>query len=207
MSLKLIVAAAVAAQGSLAAAQGTIIVPGSPAAKMPIEAAPAHPDGDDTPEEMAQEAAKDLKDSRFYNRPGATRADYDKDWNQCRKIARGSINPNGRAPMVHYYNPAVISPIAAGIAAGVGGLIGGMIAAKIEKDRLRRANRRACLMIRGWRVIEVDDAEKARVASLSDSDRDSYFNRIVGAASVQGEISEWDNSFAAPKLAAAGSDQ
>jgi hypothetical protein len=206
MSLKLIVAASVAAQGSLAAAQGTVIIPGTPAAKMPVEAAPAHPDGDESPEEMAQDAARDLKDSRFYNRPGASRAEYDKDWHQCRKIARGSMNPNGRPPTVHYYNPSVISPIAAGVAAGVGGLIGGMIAAKIEKDRMRRANRRACLMIRGWRVVEVDDAEKARVAALSDSDRDSYFNRIVGATAVKGEISEWDNSYAAPKLAA-GSDQ
>lgn len=206
MSLKLIVAAAVAAQGSVAAAQGTVYVPGTPDRKLPIEAAPAHPDGDESPEEMAQDAARDLKDSRFYNRPGGTRAEYDQDWNRCRKIARGSINPNGRAPIVHYYNPAVISPIAAGVAAGVGGLIGGMIAAKIEKDRMRRANRRACLMIRGWRVVEVDDAEKARVAALSDSDRDAYFNRIVGAQTVQGEISEWDNSYAAPKIAA-GSDQ
>jgi hypothetical protein len=206
MSLKLIVAASVAAQGSVAAAQGTVYIPGTPATKLPVEAAPAHPDGDESPEEMAQDAARDLKDSRFYNRPGATRAEYDRDWHQCRKIARGSLNPNGRAPIVTYYNPAVISPIAAGVAAGVGGLIGGMIAAKIEKDRMRRANRRACLLIRGWRVVEVDDAEKARVATLSDSDRDSYFNGIVGAATVKGEIVEWDNSYAAPKIAA-GSDE
>jgi hypothetical protein len=207
MSLKLIVAAAVAAQGSVAAAQGTVVLPGTPAKKLPIEAAPPNPDGEDSPEEMAQDAARDLKDSRFYNRPGATRADYDRDWNQCRQIARGSINPNGRAPMVHYYNPGVISPLAAGVAAGVGGLIGGMIAAKIEKDRMRRANRRACLMIRGWRVVEVDEAEKARVSALSDAERDAYFNRIVGAETVKGEIKEWDNSYAAPKLAAAGSDE
>jgi len=93
------------------------------------------------------------------------------------------------------------------VAAGVGGLIGGLIAAKIEKDRMRRANRRSCLMIRGWRVVEVDEAEKARVAALSDSQRNAYFDRIVGAETVKGEISEWDNSYAAPKLAAAGSDQ
>jgi hypothetical protein len=206
MSLKLIVAAAMAAQGAVAAAQGTVFVPGTPPAKQPIVAAPVNPEGEDSPEEMAEDAARDLKDSRFYNRPGATRAEYDKDWNQCRRIARGSINPNGRPPMVHYYNPAVISPIAAGVAAGVGGLIGGMIAAKIEKDRMRRANRRACLLIRGWRLIEVDEAEKLRVAGLSEEARDSYFNRIVGAETVKGEIVEWDNSYAAPKLAA-GSDQ
>lgn len=206
MSLKLIVAAAIAAQGTVAAAQGTVFIPGTPPAKQPVEPAPAHPDGDESPEEMAEDAARDLKDSRFYNRPGATRAEYDKDWHQCRQIARGSINPNGRPPIVHYYNPAVISPLAAGVAAGVGGLIGGMIAAKIEKDRMRRANRRACLLIRGWRLVEVDEAEKQRVAALTDAERDSYFNRIVGAETVKGEIVEWDNSYAAPKLAA-GSDQ
>jgi hypothetical protein len=206
MSLKLIVAAALATQATAAAAQGTVFIPGTPPAKQPVAAAPVNPEGEDSPEEMAQDAARDLKDSRFYNRPGATRTEYDRDWNQCRQIARGSINPNGRAPIVHYYNPSVISPLAAGVAAGVGGLIGGMIAAKIEKDRMRRANRRACLLIRGWRLVEVDEAEKLRVAGLSEAQRDAYFNRIVGAQTVKGEIVEWDNSYAAPLLAA-GSDQ
>jgi len=37
------------------------------------QAQPA-PTSDDTPEEIAKDAARDLKDNRFYNKPGATRA-------------------------------------------------------------------------------------------------------------------------------------
>ncbi|WP_303783449.1 hypothetical protein [Sandarakinorhabdus limnophila] len=47
----------------------------------------------DSPEEIAKDSARDLKDSRYYNKPGATRADYDKDWQKCRLIARSSRTP------------------------------------------------------------------------------------------------------------------
>lgn len=44
---------------------------------------------------MAQDVAGDLKDSHFYNKPGATRAEYDAAWAECRQIARGSRTPTG----------------------------------------------------------------------------------------------------------------
>ena len=68
------------------------------------------------PEEIAKDAARDLKDNRFYNKPGATRAQYDADWQTCRLIARGSVTPSGSATYV--YNPAVVSPLAAGEISG-----------------------------------------------------------------------------------------
>lgn len=43
-------------------------------------------------------------------------------------------------------------------------------------------------MIRGWRLVELPTTETARVATLTDADRDSYFDRIVGAAEVSGSI-------------------
>jgi hypothetical protein len=150
----------------------------------------------DSPEEIAKDAAGDLKDSRFYNKPGATRAQYDADWQECRLIARGSRTPSGSVPF--FYNPAVISPIAAGIGAGIGGLIAGAI----QQSAARRANRRACLLFKGWRLVEVDDAERERVAAMSDADRDAYFNTILGAAEVKGKkVKTWNNDFAAPRLA------
>jgi hypothetical protein len=152
----------------------------------------------DSPEEIAKDAAGDLKDSRFYNKPGATRAEYDADWQECRLIARGSKTPSGSVPF--FYNPAVISPIAAGIGAGIGGLIAGAI----QQSAARRANRRACLLFKGWRLVEVDDAEKARVAAMPDAERDAYFNNILGAVEVKGKkVKTWTNDFAAPRLAQA----
>jgi len=151
---------------------------------------------EDTPEEIAQDAQRDLRDSRFYNRPGATRADYDSEWQTCRLIARGSVTPSGVT--TYTYNPAVISPLAAGIGAGIGNAIGQAIAEGI----LRRANRRQCLLIRGWRLVEVSDADQARIAAMPEAERNAYFNTIVGAADVQGaRIITWNNDYAAPRLA------
>src|SRR3954469_2501922 len=83
--------------------------------------AAARPVDNDSPEEIAKDSARDLKDSRFYNKPGATRAQYDADWQKCRLIARGSRTPAGT--MTYVYNPAVVSPIAAGVGGGLGAAI------------------------------------------------------------------------------------
>lgn len=152
---------------------------------------PMHPDTKDSPEEVAKDAARDLRDNQFYNKPGATRAQYDADWQECRLIARGSATPAGSVPL--YYNPAVTSPIAA----GVGGALGGLIGAAIAEGAQRRANRRGCLLIRGWRLVKVPNDVAARVSAMSDADRNAYFNTIVGAEKVQGEITE-RKSFSLP---------
>jgi hypothetical protein len=164
-------------------------------AALAATAADGAPPADDTAQEIAEDAARDLKDSRFYNRPGATRAEYDADWQECRLIARGSRTPSGSVPV--FYNPNIISPVAAGVAGGIGGFIG----AKIAEGAQRRANRRSCLLIKGWRVVEVDDATKAKVAAMSDAERDAHFATIVGASEVRGSMKTFDNELAAPKLA------
>ncbi len=166
-----------------ALAQGTIAVPTGNGNVPPVAQDP--PDGPkDTPEEIAKDAARDLKDNRFYNKPGATRAQYDADWQDCRLIARGSRTPNGTIP--YFYNPAVISPLAAGIGGGIGGMIGAAIAEGVQ----RRANRRSCLLIKGWRMVELDSTDTARVAAMNDADKNAYFDSIVGARTVTGEITE-----------------
>ncbi|WEK44245.1 MAG: hypothetical protein P0Y64_05390 [Candidatus Sphingomonas colombiensis] len=147
----------------------------------PVPQSPAV-DPHDSPEEIAKDAARDLKDNRFYNKPGATRAQYDADWQRCRLIARGSRTPAGSVPM--FYNPQLMSPVAA----GVGGALGGLIAGAIAEGQQRRANRQSCLLINGWRLVEVPSAESARVAAMSDAERDGYFNTIVGAAEVSGKV-------------------
>ncbi len=50
-------------------------------------------------------------------------------------------------------------------------------------------------MIRGWRLVELPPAETARVAALSDQDRDAYFDTIVGAREVPGKVSERKDFF------------
>lgn len=151
-------------------------------------------------QEIADDSARDLRESRFYNRPGATRADYDADWQECRMIARGSRGMGGQVVTVPY-NPGIISPAAASGA----GLIGAMIGNAIVEGQLRRSNRRTCLLVKGWALAEVEDAAaRARIAAMSDSEREAHFNRLVGAETLPEGLTvlRWENPIAAPKLAA-----
>ncbi|MCG2841751.1 hypothetical protein L6Q21_12235 [Sandaracinobacter sp. RS1-74] len=150
--------------------------------------------------EIAEDSARDLKDSRFYNRPGATRADYDADWQECRLIARGSRTMGGQTVVVPY-NPGIISPAAA---AGAG-IIGAMIGNAIAEGELRRANRRTCLLVKGWNLVEVEDAAvRSRVAAMTDAEREGHFERLVGAETLpEGvKVTRWANRLAAPAIAA-----
>jgi hypothetical protein len=146
-------------------------------------------ENNDSPEEIAKDAQRDLKDNRFYNKPGATRAQYDADWQECRLIARGSQLPRGSSS---FYNPALYNPSISPLAAGIGGGIGGAIAAAIAEGQQRRENRKRCLMIKGWRMVKLPADKAAAVAAMSDADKQAYFNRIVGAESVEGEIEKMD---------------
>lgn len=159
-------------------------------------AAPGAVPAADSPEEIAADAARDIRESRFYNKPGASRADYEAAWQRCRLIARGSITPS--RVVVTPYNPALISPVAAGIAGGVGGMIG----AALAQGALRRANRQVCLLVDGWRLVEVSDDERGRLTAMTDTERGRYFDTVVGAADLPGKrVTEWTNAFAAPRLA------
>lgn len=141
--------------------------PAPPAVAPPATTDTPVPASADTPEEIAKDSARDLKHSRYYNKPGATRADYDKDWLECRLIARGSRTPGGSPVVV--YNPAIISPAAA----AAGGLLGGLIAGAIADGETRRANRRSCLMYRGWRMVEVTDAQEKLFLTMPDPEREA----------------------------------
>jgi hypothetical protein len=195
LSVLLMGAAVLAAPGS-AWAQGSVMVPYGGNKTVPVPQEPIN-GPKDTPEEIAKDAQRDLKDSRFYNKPGATRAQYDADWQTCRLIARGSRTPSGTIP--YYYNPAVISPLAAGIGGGIGGLIGAAIAEGVQ----RRENRKQCLLIKGWRLVEVRDDQQAKVAAMTDDQRSAYFDGIVGAQNVDGVVTERTSFALAPDPALA----
>lgn len=184
------VLATVAMPGELIA-QATMPVPYGGTRPAPVPQTPPL-DPKDTPEEIAKDAARDLTPTHFYNRPGATRAEYDAAWQACRLIARGSRTPSGSVP--YYYNPALVSPIAAGIGGGLGGLLAGAIAEGAQ----RRANRQNCMLIRGWRLIEPNDAQAAPVIAMTEAARTAHLDAQIGAMQPTGTPTERTSFTLAP---------
>lgn len=102
--------------------------PPSPAATAPATAATSDtpvPQSADSPEEIAKDSARDLKDSRYYNKPGATRADYDRDWQEKAFLTMpdaereawfnrmvGAEQPEGKAVIAWTGEFAVAPPLA-----------------------------------------------------------------------------------------------
>ncbi|HEY0412278.1 MAG TPA: hypothetical protein VGD66_03955, partial [Allosphingosinicella sp.] len=60
----------------------------------------------------------------------------------------------------------------------------------IAEGQQRRANRRTCLLIRGWRLIELPAPEAKRIATMSGAQRSAYFDTVVGAATLEGKVTE-----------------
>ena len=149
-----------------------------------------------SPQEIAKDSAKDLQPGQYYNKPGATRADYDRDWNACRVIARGTDIPNDSQAALVGQQVAMY-----GLAGGVGGAIGAVIGNAMAEAAQRRVNRRTCLMINGWRVVQVDAETEKKLEAMSEQQRYMLFETEVGNPEPRGKILRWRNSFAAPRLA------
>jgi len=163
-----------------AAQTAPTVITTPPGKAAPVPQNPVDPK--ETPEGIHQDAARDLTSGGFYNKPGATRAQYDAAWQRCRLIARGSATPGGVTVI-----PANVSPLAAGIGGGLGGLIG----AAIAEGQQRRANRRSCLLIDGWRFV--DDLPKdlvARIYMMTNEQREAWFDSMIGASEVPGKVGE-----------------
>ena len=161
------------------------------------------PPRDDSPDQIRRMAASDQNHERYFKRPGATRPDYDLEWQQCRQIARrlaassvdGTIG--GTFTNSYYQN---VSPIGA----AMGGMIGSAFAAAMAERRARRDLRRHCLVARGWRLVEPNEAGGERIAALTRAERISYFDRMIGAEQVEADanVIDWQTLAAAPNKVA-----
>jgi hypothetical protein len=131
---------------------------------------------DDSVDHARRMAGSDRNKERYFNRPGATAADYQNEWTGCRQIARRLASPNA--------NPALMS-----MAFAQGGMVGGLLVSGFDSAfsqlRARRDIRRRCLIARGWRMVEPDEAGQARIAALSREDREAYFNRMLSATEME----------------------
>jgi hypothetical protein len=166
-------------QAVQAASTAPMVIESAPSRAPAIPQNPVDPK--ETPEAIHQDAARDLTYTGFYNKPGATRAQYDADWQRCRLIARGSSTPGGITVI-----PANVGVLAAGLGAGLGGMLG----AAIAEGKQRRENRRACLTISGWRTVnDLPRDLSARVYAMTNDQREAWFDTMIGAKDVPGKVS------------------
>jgi hypothetical protein len=147
-------------------------------------AAARHLPDDDDRDRARRMFSSDRDDSRYFNRPGATPAVFETEWTQCRQIARrlASSRSDGTLMQAGFTQ--------AGIVGGL--LIGGLDAAFSER-RARRDIRRTCLMARGWRMVEPDEAGRHRISALPRAERDAYFDRMLGGDQTEpgAHVTDW----------------
>jgi hypothetical protein len=142
-----------ARRGQLIAALGLL------AALAILQPVPARADDD-----AADDAAHDIDVDHFYSRPGASRAQYEADWQECRLFARGTPPPSPLFPSI----------------AGPSAMAQGLLPALLNQSASRRFSRHSCLLQKGWGQYTLAPAEKKAVQSLSKAEQSAYFDRAIG---------------------------
>jgi len=147
-------------------------------------AAAAVPAKDSAPndETVATAAARDQRADRFYNRPGATPAQYIDDWQACQMVAAGYMLPNGQP------DPLRGGGKSNGSGEGSGGVLRSMVVGAIVAGHSKSVLFQACMGFRGWREIEPLPAERSRIAAMTDDARARYFDAALGEREPSGKV-------------------
>ena len=140
-------------------------------------------------EDIAKDAARDQQNRHYYNKPGATFADYNRDWQICRLIGNGTIASGPQGPSPYFVTNGLVGGLTATL---LGGIVDS-ISAHAEGN----AKRHSCLLIKGWRFVKVPDIEIKRLAAMSATEREAYRRGLTGAEQVIGEV-EQRTSFTQP---------
>ena len=125
----------------------------------------------------------DRGNGSYFNKPGVTLDAMLAEVAACRAKAEGADSQINGIPV---------------LTAGLGAIIGGAIA----NGRLKRVNIENCMLIRGWRLYAMTDAEGKAWKALSDDGRKAELTTLVGAETpARGTLlREWRNDYAEPVL-------
>lgn len=120
----------------------------------------------------------------YFNRPGATLAQEQADFDGCMKLADKTV-PSARS--------------------GSGGLMGALVAgvaSGIRKGEERQRNLETCMVVRGWREIYLTQPEADALKAAVDKDKLAAMNPLVGAETIgTGMVGRvWANDFAEPGI-------
>jgi hypothetical protein len=114
----------------------------------------------------------------YFNRPGADVVAHDADIAACRKIAGRQHQPTPQTTVV----------VTGGAAGALGAAIGMAIAQAISDARAHPTNVENCMVVRGWRVVEVDKIEGAAFVALDKKARAAQMAPWIGADDPHGKI-------------------
>jgi hypothetical protein len=163
-------------------------IPGGRIAGPPVPQNPVTSEEDGG--EVALAAGRDLTGRRYYNKPGASLSEYYADWQVCRLIARGSVVDIAGMTYVSTAPPLV---------AGAGGALGSAVGSAMKVAEVRDANREACMLIKGWRIVRPSVGVGANITTLAGAKREAYLARLIGEPEPKGKIvGEWNDNTLQP---------
>jgi hypothetical protein len=109
----------------------------------------------------------------YFNRSGASLAIHDQELRECLSISLPLKPPHS---------------VGLGVAGGVIGSVVNQIGDGIATDYFLQGNVEKCMMVRGWRVVRVPDAEGSAIAQLSRAEIGTALADWVGMATPHGQV-------------------
>jgi hypothetical protein len=127
----------------------------------------------------------------YYNRPGADAAAHAADIKACAAEAM-KLHYSGEARSFTYTQPYAAETIEAGVVGGlIGNLIVGVTIANVNHNGhigAVAAGLENCMVVRGWRVVQLSDAEGQPLAALPQAELAGRITPWVGAQSPPGKV-------------------
>ena len=114
----------------------------------------------------------------YYNRPGADLVAHDLDVAACRRLAAATHQPPPHTSVVAQ----------GGIYGAIGVAIGEAIVSGIQDHRGHLVNIENCMVVKGWRVVVLDQAEGQALAEGDKKTRTEKIRAWVGAETPHGTI-------------------
>lgn len=124
----------------------------------------------------------------YFNKPGADLAMHDAEVRECKQLAGRLHQPLGAMPSTTIVAPAGVSPVAAGVGGAIGMAIAMAIEQKMADNKGNPVNVEHCMVVKGWRVVRIDDEEGKALAASDRKAKAASLASWVGASEPHGHI-------------------
>ncbi len=191
--LRVLLAALALASGAVVAHADPAPALNKPEAAKPTAAKPGAVDPDLYDPAAAVNLTRKIGGYTYFNRQGADAAAHDAALKDCVADAANASQPD-----TYVY--------------GGGSFLGAMVAAAVEAGieyiadkRGAQANVENCMVVKGWRVVRLSDADGAAIAALDQPGRAARLAPLVGREPPEGSIARvWGNDAASARTVRLG---